>query len=311
MYSLFMIFPFLIVVLILSLLIAIGVFVYRDAKEHNMDPVVWTLIAVLVPNLIGFIIYLVVRSNKKDTLKCPSCHQAINEDYVKCPHCGVRLKGTCSNCGKPINPEWNSCPYCSHDIDEETINLNKGTIDGSENHDENKTFTYNDGSYNKEDNKKKGNKGLKIIIGIFIALIIFIFITAIVGFVGFNTVTSTGISNVSVMETSSETPVIVSEILGKGSKSTMKSKYKYWNGVEQKRVDVKAGETVEIRYSSKVEDGDLEIKLYDEHSKFVEEFPTNDDGEYSYTADGTGKIVVRVNGHGTKGEYAIETEIVE
>ncbi|WP_461207264.1 double zinc ribbon domain-containing protein [Clostridium sp. DL1XJH146] len=304
-----LIFMLLIGVLILSLIIAIGVFVYRDSQEHNMDPVVWTLIAVLVPNLIGFIIYLVVRSNKNDTLRCPSCHQPIDIDYVKCPHCGAKLKGTCSNCGKPINPEWNSCPYCSHDIDKETINLNKENSNITDNYEQNNTFTYSEGDYSKADNKNKNKKGLKIIIGIFIALIVLIFITVIVSFAGFNTMTSTSVSNVSVMETSSETPVIVNEILGKGSKSTMKSKYHYWNGTKQKKVDVEAGETVEIEYSSIVEDGELEIKLYS--SVVNMSLPTNEEGKYSYTADKDEELVIEIIGNRTKGEYSIETEIVE
>jgi RNA polymerase subunit RPABC4/transcription elongation factor Spt4 len=82
-----------------------------------MDPVIWTLIVVLVPNLIGFIVYIVVRSGKKEELKCPSCGKSVDSEYVKCPYCGKMLKGTCTRCGKVVNPDWESCPYCSTNID--------------------------------------------------------------------------------------------------------------------------------------------------------------------------------------------------
>lgn len=44
--------------------ILIAVFVYRDAKKRqDCDPVLWALVAALVPSLIGLVIYLLVRSD--------------------------------------------------------------------------------------------------------------------------------------------------------------------------------------------------------------------------------------------------------
>ena len=40
--------------------VLIGVYVYRDASDRGMNAVLWTLVAVLAPSLIGFIIYLLV-----------------------------------------------------------------------------------------------------------------------------------------------------------------------------------------------------------------------------------------------------------
>ena len=42
---------------------AIGIYVYRDAKRRGMNAALWTLIALLAPSLVGFIIYLIVRGN--------------------------------------------------------------------------------------------------------------------------------------------------------------------------------------------------------------------------------------------------------
>ena len=57
-------FIFLIVLLIgLLVPILIGVYVYRDANRRGMNAVMWTLIALIAPSLLGFIIYLLVRSS--------------------------------------------------------------------------------------------------------------------------------------------------------------------------------------------------------------------------------------------------------
>ena len=47
-------FPVLLVLLLIPILI--GVYVYRDAKRRQMNAVVWTLVAMLAPTFIGFII---------------------------------------------------------------------------------------------------------------------------------------------------------------------------------------------------------------------------------------------------------------
>ena len=64
----------------------IGVYVYRDAKRRNMNAALWTLIAMLAPSLIGFIIYLLVRGNYSN-LRCPQCGATVTEQYAACPRC--------------------------------------------------------------------------------------------------------------------------------------------------------------------------------------------------------------------------------
>ena len=49
---------------LLTVPILIGVYVYRDARRRGMNAVLWTLIAVAAPALIGFIIYLLVRGKE-------------------------------------------------------------------------------------------------------------------------------------------------------------------------------------------------------------------------------------------------------
>lgn len=42
----------------------LALFVYNDSKKRGLQPIVWTLIVFLIPNFVGFIIYLVFRNSK-------------------------------------------------------------------------------------------------------------------------------------------------------------------------------------------------------------------------------------------------------
>ena len=95
--------------------ILVGVYVYRDAKRRNMNAPLWTIIAILAPSLIGFIIYLLVRGNYSN-LKCPRCDSTVTEQYVVCPKCGAKLKPSCPNCSAPVEPDWTVCPKCAQPL---------------------------------------------------------------------------------------------------------------------------------------------------------------------------------------------------
>lgn len=106
------IFSLVVLVALLTIPIMIGVYVYRDAKRRGMNAMAWTLIAVVAPALIGFIIYLLVRGNSPD-LQCPQCAEPVTEQYVICPHCGAKLRPACPNCSFPVEADWKVCPKCT------------------------------------------------------------------------------------------------------------------------------------------------------------------------------------------------------
>lgn len=110
---------FLLLLFIAFLLIAvlIGVYVYRDAKNREMNAPLWTLIALLAPSLIGFIIYLLVRGSHARLL-CPACSAKVTETYTVCPNCGAKLKPNCPNCKSAADPSWKVCPYCTQPLPE-------------------------------------------------------------------------------------------------------------------------------------------------------------------------------------------------
>ena len=103
---------FAVLIALLTIPVMIGVYVYRDAKRRGMNAMAWTLIAVVAPALIGFIIYLLVRGNYPD-LQCPQCAGSVTEQYTVCPHCGAKLRPACPNCSFPVELDWNVCPKCA------------------------------------------------------------------------------------------------------------------------------------------------------------------------------------------------------
>lgn len=116
------VFPFLLTVLFLTLLIALpillGVYVYRDATRRGMNAVLWTLLAVFAPGLVGLIIYLLVRNNYSDAT-CQKCGKPVRESFAVCPHCGTPLKEHCGNCNGILESGWSNCPHCGTPIPEE------------------------------------------------------------------------------------------------------------------------------------------------------------------------------------------------
>ena len=106
---------FMLMIIVALLPLLIGVYVYRDAKRRGMNAALWTLIAILAPSLIGFIIYLLVRGNYSN-LKCPRCDATVTEQYVVCPKCGAKLKPSCPNCSAPVELDWTVCPKCAQPL---------------------------------------------------------------------------------------------------------------------------------------------------------------------------------------------------
>jgi len=89
-------------------------YVNRDAARRDMSPTLWTLVCLFVPNLIGFIIYFILR--KPLPKQCPSCGFTVNDSFRFCPHCRYALSPTCSSCGQPTRNDYSCCPYCGQAI---------------------------------------------------------------------------------------------------------------------------------------------------------------------------------------------------
>lgn len=88
--------------------------------------------------------------------------------------------------------------------------------------------------------------------------------------------------------------------------SKVKASYKLFTGTDVKKVKLKSGETLVVDYKSKVEKGELTIKLYDPDGQLVKELDTGESGSEEIEADKDGKYKFEITGKGAKGSYEIK-----
>ena len=88
------------------------VWVFVDAAKRDNHPALWGVLT-LVTNIIGLIVYLVVRPEKPT---CKTCGESMSQAFVVCPLCGTRNKAQCCSCGKVIEEHWVFCPYCGQEV---------------------------------------------------------------------------------------------------------------------------------------------------------------------------------------------------
>lgn len=115
---------------------AVLIWVYRDAEMRGMSGILWLLL-VLIGNVIGLLIYAIVRSEtpvrRRDQgpaadgspsavppATCGSCGKPLGAGFEFCPYCGKSLKRTCPACGKPVQDDWKACPACGAPVDPAT-----------------------------------------------------------------------------------------------------------------------------------------------------------------------------------------------
>jgi RNA polymerase subunit RPABC4/transcription elongation factor Spt4 len=85
-------------------------YVNRDAGRRGMGRLLWTLIAIFVPNGLGIVLYFILR--KPRTANCPQCHAVVEPGFSFCPRCRNRLRPVCPHCQRSIDPGDKFCPYC-------------------------------------------------------------------------------------------------------------------------------------------------------------------------------------------------------
>lgn len=103
-------------IFVIALVALIG-YVYADAKRRQMRYVMWTLLAIFIPDAIGIILYFILRDPLPKP--CPGCGNIVKAGFTFCPHCGTSLLPTCPNCGKAADPTWANCPHCGQRLPRE------------------------------------------------------------------------------------------------------------------------------------------------------------------------------------------------
>ena len=90
-------------------LLLIG-YVNRDSKRRGMSPTLWTLVAIFVPNLLGILLYFVLRHPLIQA--CPQCGSAVEAGFNFCPRCSYKLAPSCPQCQRIVSVSDAYCPFC-------------------------------------------------------------------------------------------------------------------------------------------------------------------------------------------------------
>ena len=85
-------------------------YVNRDARRRGMSPLLWTAVAVLIPNGFGLLLYFILR--QPIVSHCPKCSAAVQGGFNYCPACSTRLHPSCPHCNREVHIADIYCPYC-------------------------------------------------------------------------------------------------------------------------------------------------------------------------------------------------------
>ena len=96
--------------LFLAVFVLLVGYVNGDARRRGMRHVMWTLLAIFIPNAIGVILYFILR----DPLlrSCTGCGTSVSSGFAFCPKCGGALAPACPQCRAAVQPEWSHCTKC-------------------------------------------------------------------------------------------------------------------------------------------------------------------------------------------------------
>ena len=85
-------------------------YVYGDAKRRGMRYVLWTWLAILIPNAIGIILYFILRDPLQ--VYCSKCGYPNNPKHAFCSSCGASVAPACPQCKRVVQTDWAHCPSC-------------------------------------------------------------------------------------------------------------------------------------------------------------------------------------------------------
>jgi hypothetical protein len=100
--------------LFLAAIVGVWFFIYHDAAQRGMNQWLWTFIAIFTPNLLGIVIYLILR--KPVLTECPGCQARLEPQLLFCPQCGRQFKQKCSACGALVEQGHQFCGSCGANL---------------------------------------------------------------------------------------------------------------------------------------------------------------------------------------------------
>ena len=89
-------------------------YINRDAKRRGMSPTLWTIVAVIIPNALGIILFFILRQPLSQA--CPQCGNAVQAGFNYCPRCSCKLSPSCPQCQRLVGLNDVYCPYCGSSL---------------------------------------------------------------------------------------------------------------------------------------------------------------------------------------------------
>lgn len=99
-------------------LLLIG-YVTGDARRRETSPLLWTLVAILIPNGLGIILYFILRQRLRSA--CPQCGNAVQTGFNFCPRCNYKLSPICPQCRRLVGVNDVYCPYCGTSLRNQAV----------------------------------------------------------------------------------------------------------------------------------------------------------------------------------------------
>ena len=85
-------------------------YIYADAKRRGMSPVLWLVVSIFVPYLIGVVIYFIVREPLP--FNCLQCGTPVTAQFNFCPRCQLNLRPNCPQCRREVASGDRFCRNC-------------------------------------------------------------------------------------------------------------------------------------------------------------------------------------------------------
>jgi RNA polymerase subunit RPABC4/transcription elongation factor Spt4 len=92
-----------------AMVLLIG-YVHADAKRRGMRYIMWTFLAIFLPQAMGILLYFIFREPLPRS--CPACARPIGSGFAFCPFCGHSLAQACPQCKRSVELSWANCAYC-------------------------------------------------------------------------------------------------------------------------------------------------------------------------------------------------------
>ena len=93
-------------------------YINRDAKRRGMSPALWTIVVIIIPNALGFILYFILRQPLRGA--CPQCGNPVHTGFNFCPRCNCKLSPNCPQCQRVVGISDQFCPYCGTSLHNQT-----------------------------------------------------------------------------------------------------------------------------------------------------------------------------------------------